>query len=73
MITTGARWVAAASTAAPDPTAVREALGHAERAWFVDARSPDRRLGVSVQQAERLAVLSLWHGDVCSGTFQLPF
>jgi hypothetical protein len=72
MTTTGVQWVAAASTASPDPAAVRAALGHADRTWFVDPRSPERRLGVSVHHGEQLAVLSLWHGDVCSGTFQLP-
>jgi len=42
------------------------------RQWFVDRRAPDRRLQVTWHSVERTAVLSMWHGDTCTATFQLP-
>jgi hypothetical protein len=42
------------------------------REWFVDRRAPDRRLQVTWHTDHRTAVLSIWHGDTCTGTFQLP-
>jgi hypothetical protein len=65
-------WVDAASTGAPAPAAVASELGHGERAWFTDPRSPSRRLGVSTHGRERVVVFSLWTGDRCTSTFQLP-
>src|SRR4051812_43868785 len=43
------------------------------RRWFVDTRSPARRLGVSSHPEDGVVVLSLWQGDRCTGTFRLPF
>jgi hypothetical protein len=43
-----------------------------DRAWFVDPRSPGRRMSISVHPAEGVVVVSLWHEDTCSGTFRLP-
>jgi hypothetical protein len=42
------------------------------REWFVDRRAPERRLQVTWHNDHRTAVLSIWHGDICTGTFQLP-
>ena len=42
------------------------------REWFVDRRAPDRRMQVTWHTDHRTAVLSIWHGDTCTGTFQLP-
>lgn len=41
------------------------------REWFVDRRAPDRRLQVTWHADHRTAVLSTWHGETCTGTFQL--
>jgi hypothetical protein len=43
-----------------------------ERTWFFDTRSPVRRMGVSTHEADSTMVISLWQGDVCTGTFRLP-
>jgi hypothetical protein len=43
-----------------------------QRVWFDDPRSPQRRMSVSIHSSEGVAVVSLWHGDTCSGTFRLP-
>jgi hypothetical protein len=40
--------------------------------WFSDARTPVRRMGVSQHPEEGVVVVSLWQGDVCTGTFRLP-
>jgi hypothetical protein len=42
------------------------------REWFVDDRSPVRRMQVAWHPSERLVILSLWQGDTCTGTFRLP-
>jgi hypothetical protein len=42
------------------------------RDWFVDQRSPGRRLQVTWHPDERVAVFSVWHGDTCASTFRLP-
>jgi len=48
------------------------ALSHrSNREWFVDRRAPDRRLQVTWHTADHTAVLSIWQGEVCTGTFQL--
>jgi hypothetical protein len=65
-------WVDAASTGTPASAAVAAELGHTERAWFADPRSPSRCLGVSTHPRERVVVLSLWAGERCTSTFQLP-
>jgi hypothetical protein len=41
------------------------------RQWFVDRRAPERRLQVTWHHDEGIAVLSVWHGDTCTATFQL--
>jgi hypothetical protein len=38
---------------------------------FLDARGGDRALRVSWHTEDGLVVLSLWHGNVCSGSFRL--
>lgn len=38
---------------------------------FLDARGGDRALRVSWHTHDGLVVLSLWHGNVCSGSFRL--
>ena len=38
---------------------------------FLDARGGDRALRVSWHTEVGLVVLSLWHGNVCSGSFRL--
>jgi hypothetical protein len=42
-----------------------------DRVWFVDPRSPARRLGVSTHPEAGVVVLSLWQGEQCTGTFRL--
>ncbi len=43
-----------------------------DRMWFSDARSPFRRLAVSSHPDEGVVILSLWTGDTCTATFQVP-
>ena len=45
---------------------------YGERTWFYDTRSPVRRMGVSAHDADSTMVISLWQGDICTGTFRLP-
>jgi len=45
---------------------------YGERVWFFDTRSPVRRMGVSAHPVDATMVISLWQGDVCTGTFRLP-
>ena len=45
---------------------------YGERVWFYDARGHVRRMGVSTHPADSTIVISLWQGDVCTGTFRLP-
>jgi len=40
--------------------------------WFVDPRSPDRRMRVTWHPKEGLAVVSFWHRSSCTATFRLP-
>jgi hypothetical protein len=47
-------------------------LSRRERRWFDDARGIDRRLGVTTHPDLGLIVLSLWTGETCTATFQLP-
>jgi hypothetical protein len=42
------------------------------REWFTDRRTPERRLQVTWHGEQRTTVLSIWHGDACAATFQLP-
>jgi hypothetical protein len=49
-----------------------EALRHSNREWFIDRRDRGRRLQVTWHRDDRTAVLSIWHGETCSATFQLP-
>ena len=42
------------------------------REWFTDRRAPDRRLQVTWHDEQRTTVLSIWHGNACAATFQLP-
>ncbi|HWD56157.1 MAG TPA: hypothetical protein VG346_13610 [Acidimicrobiales bacterium] len=45
---------------------------YGERVWFYDARSHVRRMGVSTHPHDSTIVISLWQGDVCTGTFRMP-
>lgn len=45
---------------------------YGERVWFHDTRSPVRRMGVSAHSADSTMIISLWQGDMCTGTFRLP-
>ena len=45
---------------------------YGDRVWFYDTRSPVRRMGVSTHPIDATIVISLWQGDVCTGTFRLP-
>jgi hypothetical protein len=45
---------------------------YAERVWFHDARGHVRRMGVSTHPADSTIVISLWQGDICTGTFRMP-
>lgn len=45
---------------------------YGERVWFYDARGHVRRMGVSTHPADSTVVISLWQGDVCTGTFRMP-
>ena len=45
---------------------------YGERVWFYDARGQVRRMGVSTHPADSTVVISLWQGDICTGTFRLP-
>jgi hypothetical protein len=45
---------------------------YGERVWFCDARGHVRRMGLSTHPADSTIVISLWQGDVCTGTFRLP-
>jgi hypothetical protein len=39
---------------------------------FLDARGADRVLRLSWHREAGVVVLSLWHGNVCTGSFRLP-
>ena len=43
-----------------------------DRIWFVDVRTPARRMAVTTHPEDGVAVISLWHGDSCTATFRLP-
>ena len=45
---------------------------YGDRVWFSDTRSPVRRMGVSTHPVDSTIVISLWQGDICTGTFRLP-
>ncbi len=45
---------------------------YGERVWFYDARGHVRRMGVSTHPTDSTIVISLWQGDVCTGTFRMP-
>ena len=45
---------------------------YGERVWFHDTRGQVRRMGVSTHPSDSTIVISLWQGDVCTGTFRLP-
>ena len=51
---------------------VETGLVYGHRTWFIDDRSPVRRLGLSAHPDQGLVVLSLWQGDTCTATFRLP-
>jgi hypothetical protein len=42
------------------------------REWFVDPRGPERRLQVTCHGETHRVVLSVWNGNACAATFQLP-
>lgn len=43
-----------------------------ERVWLVDDRVPPRHLQVTHHPEQGVVVLSIWHENVCTATFQLP-
>lgn len=45
---------------------------YGERVWFHDVRGRVRRMGVSTHPTDSTIVISLWQGDICTGTFRLP-
>ena len=45
---------------------------YGERVWFYDARGQVRRMGVSTHPTDSTIVISLWQGDICTGTFRMP-
>jgi hypothetical protein len=47
-----------------------EPIGSVDQ-WFIDPRSPSRRLRVRWHDGQRLVILSLWHGSECTATFRL--
>ena len=49
-----------------------QTLRQSNREWFADRRAPGRRLQVTGHSGHGTTVLSIWHGDTCAGTFQLP-
>ena len=51
--------------------AERELLSGA-RTWFVDVRSPTRRMAVTVHPDRGVAIISLWQGEKCTATFRMP-
>ena len=48
-----------------------EQLHRSNREWFIDRRDQARRLQVTWHRDARTAVLSIWHGETCTATFQL--
>ena len=42
------------------------------REWFADPRSADRRMQVTCHGEAQRVVLSIWQGNACTATFQLP-
>ncbi len=44
---------------------------YGERVWFYDTRGTVRRMGVSAHAVDSTVVISLWQGDICTGTFRL--
>jgi hypothetical protein len=52
--------------------AISGRLPAAQRVWFDDPRTADRRMCVSSHPEQRIAVVSLWQDRTCSGTFRLP-
>jgi hypothetical protein len=45
---------------------------YGERTWFYDTRGAVRRMGVSTHPGDSTMAISLWQGDICTGTFRLP-
>jgi len=45
---------------------------YGERTWFIDVRSPARRMAASNHWEQGLGVISLWQGESCTATFRLP-
>ncbi|MGH9045833.1 MAG: hypothetical protein ACRDVW_00795 [Acidimicrobiales bacterium] len=43
-----------------------------QRVWFSDPRTPARRMSVSSHPVDGVVVVSMWHGQTCTGTFRLP-
>jgi hypothetical protein len=51
---------------------IEEGHLYGDRVWFYDTRSPVRRMGISTHPFDSTVVISLWQGDICTGTFRLP-
>ena len=64
--------VAEMGSGCDNPTVLVEGHLYGERVWFSDTRSPVRRMGISTHPVDSTIVISLWQGDVCTGTFRLP-
>jgi hypothetical protein len=50
----------------------REAAAIHGRTVFHDTRNAGRRLGVTHHPEDGIVVLSLWQGELCTGSFRLP-
>jgi hypothetical protein len=55
-----------------NPWVLVEGHLYGDRVWFRDTRSPVRRMGITTHAVDATIVISLWQGDVCTGTFRLP-
>ena len=55
-----------------NPPVLGEGHLYGERVWFSDTRGSVRRMGISTHPVDSTIVISLWQGDVCTGTFRLP-
>jgi hypothetical protein len=44
----------------------------ANRSWFLDDRSPPRRLQITNHPQQHVVVFSIWQDNVCTATFRLP-
>lgn len=64
-------WTAADLRSRTERVAI-PAVRYSNREWFQDGRALGRRLQVTWHTDQGTAVLSIWQGDTCAATFQLP-